>query len=69
MIASANCCPICKKEVAPRSKNAAFPFCSARCKQVDLGKWLSEEYRVAGAPADTTDEAPPGTGENEKITH
>jgi uncharacterized protein len=45
-------CPICGKEVAPRKDNAAFPFCCSRCKQVDLGKWLDEQYRVP------TDEQP-----------
>jgi endogenous inhibitor of DNA gyrase (YacG/DUF329 family) len=25
----------------------AFPFCSFRCQTIDLGKWLSEEYRIA----------------------
>ena len=39
-------CPICKGAVLPRKENPAFPFCSARCKTIDLGKWLSEEYRV-----------------------
>jgi uncharacterized protein len=39
-------CPICKKPAAPRAENPSFPFCSPRCKMVDLGKWLSEEYRV-----------------------
>ena len=39
-------CPICTKPAKPRAENTAFPFCSARCKTVDLGKWLSEEYRV-----------------------
>lgn len=39
-------CPICKKPAIDRSQNAAFPFCSDRCKTIDLGKWLSEEYRV-----------------------
>ena len=24
----------------------AFPFCSFRCQTIDLGKWLSEEYRI-----------------------
>jgi endogenous inhibitor of DNA gyrase (YacG/DUF329 family) len=24
-----------------------FPFCSARCKAIDLGKWLNEEYRIS----------------------
>ena len=43
-------CPTCKKAAAPRKTNAAFPFCSVRCKTVDLGKWFNEEYRVpAGA--------------------
>jgi endogenous inhibitor of DNA gyrase (YacG/DUF329 family) len=39
-------CPICKKPAAPRSENPSFPFCSPRCRTVDLGKWLNEEYRV-----------------------
>jgi endogenous inhibitor of DNA gyrase (YacG/DUF329 family) len=39
-------CPICAKQAAPRTKNPSFPFCSPRCKAVDLGKWLNEEYRV-----------------------
>ena len=39
-------CPICKKPVAPRRENATFPFCSERCRLIDLGKWLGEEYRI-----------------------
>jgi endogenous inhibitor of DNA gyrase (YacG/DUF329 family) len=39
-------CPICGAEVKPRSVNKAHPFCSPRCKSIDLGKWLDEEYRV-----------------------
>jgi uncharacterized protein len=39
-------CPICNKPAAPRAENPSFPFCSARCKTVDLGKWLNEDYRV-----------------------
>jgi endogenous inhibitor of DNA gyrase (YacG/DUF329 family) len=39
-------CPICDRPAAARPENAAFPFCSPRCKQVELGKWLNEEYRV-----------------------
>jgi endogenous inhibitor of DNA gyrase (YacG/DUF329 family) len=35
-------CPICGKAiVAPR-----VPFCSERCRQIDLGKWLNEDYRI-----------------------
>lgn len=39
-------CPICGAESKPRTENQAFPFCNARCKTIDLGKWMSEEYRV-----------------------
>lgn len=42
-------CPICGKPIAPREENAAFPFCSDRCRLVDLAKWLGEEYRIPGA--------------------
>lgn len=38
-------CPICKKEVAPDSE--FFPFCSERCKIIDLGNWASEKYVVS----------------------
>ncbi|HEY8075002.1 MAG TPA: DNA gyrase inhibitor YacG [Labilithrix sp.] len=39
-------CPICKKAVQPRAENPVFPFCSQRCKMVDLGAWLNEAYRM-----------------------
>ena len=48
-------CPTCKKPAKPRGENVAFPFCSVRCQQVDLGKWLNEEYRV---PVEEDDEDP-----------
>jgi endogenous inhibitor of DNA gyrase (YacG/DUF329 family) len=51
-------CPICRRSAAPRTQNGAFPFCSPRCKQVDLGKWLDERYRVA-----VPDESDPETDE------
>jgi endogenous inhibitor of DNA gyrase (YacG/DUF329 family) len=38
-------CPTCKKP-AQRDGNKLYPFCSERCQIVDLGRWLSEEYRV-----------------------
>ena len=57
-------CPVCKKAVLPRAENRAFPFCGARCKQVELGKWLNEEYRV---PVEEDDEdAGRGTGGSDK---
>jgi len=57
-------CPICRRPAAPRSENPAFPFCSPRCKLVDLGKWLGEEYRVPGERAGAGQPKEPG-GEDE----
>jgi endogenous inhibitor of DNA gyrase (YacG/DUF329 family) len=37
-------CPICKKQVALGDPD--FPFCSDRCRLIDLGRWASEEYRI-----------------------
>ncbi len=39
-------CPTCRKP-APPQENAYRPFCSERCKMIDLGKWVSGAYRVA----------------------
>ncbi|MBI4581028.1 MAG: DNA gyrase inhibitor YacG [Planctomycetes bacterium] len=41
-------CPICHtKTTCARPEDAPYrPFCSERCKLVDLGRWLNEEYRV-----------------------
>ena len=42
-------CPTCRSTFrAPTRKDAPFhPFCSYRCKMVDLGKWLTGEYGVS----------------------
>jgi uncharacterized protein len=59
-------CPICRKNAAPRRENPFFPFCSERCKLVDLGKWLGEEYQLPGRPEEVEDETPvlPSTDED-----
>ncbi|WP_431300645.1 DNA gyrase inhibitor YacG [Tabrizicola sp. BL-A-41-H6] len=41
-------CPVCGKPTDLKVK----PFCSRRCADVDLGRWLNESYRVAGEPVD-----------------
>ena len=38
-------CPSCKKPVA--SESETFPFCSQRCKLLDLGNWLTGRYVVS----------------------
>lgn len=45
-------CPICEKAVAPRAQNKSFPFCSGRCRAIDLSKWLSDDYVIAGGVSD-----------------
>ena len=46
-------CPACGQDSIYGPGNAYRPFCSARCKGVDLGAWASEEFRMpAEAPPD-----------------
>ncbi len=52
-------CPVCHKSAPARSQNPSFPFCSPRCRMVDLGKWLGEEYRVPDRPADDREDELP----------
>ncbi|MGI8917658.1 MAG: DNA gyrase inhibitor YacG [Pyrinomonadaceae bacterium] len=53
-------CPICGKPVVWKD-NPFRPFCSERCKLVDLGRWVSDEYSVPGSalPQDSNDNPPP----------
>lgn len=46
-------CPICKQTVP--AKDPDFPFCSDRCRLIDLGKWASGAY-VVSSPRDAEDE-------------
>jgi endogenous inhibitor of DNA gyrase (YacG/DUF329 family) len=52
------CCPICQKvlEDAPADFGPR-PFCSTRCKMVDLGNWLNESYRIPVAHEPTSSES------------
>jgi hypothetical protein len=43
-------CPICKKAV--KSTDPEFPFCSDRCRLIDLGKWSSGEYVISSPVQD-----------------
>jgi endogenous inhibitor of DNA gyrase (YacG/DUF329 family) len=45
-------CPICGK---PALSEATRPFCSPRCRDVDLNRWLSGSYVIPGAPPDDED--------------
>ena len=47
-------CPSCRREVKPRDENEAFPFCSPRCRALDLSRWFTGTYRVPGTQAPET---------------
>jgi uncharacterized protein len=49
-------CPICGKSATPQNR----PFCSTRCAQIDLGRWLKGTYRIP------TDEAPEEGSDEER---
>jgi endogenous inhibitor of DNA gyrase (YacG/DUF329 family) len=50
-------CPICDREIfGNRAEWPEFPFCSPRCRQIDLGRWLGEVYRI---PISTPEVASP----------
>jgi uncharacterized protein len=50
-------CPICERRLeGPTRDWPHFPFCSARCKLIDLGRWFDERYRVE---AEDQDDLPP----------
>ncbi len=44
-------CPICSKETDAKYR----PFCSRRCADVDLGRWLTGSYAIPAEPADPED--------------
>ena len=46
-------CPTCKNSV--RSSDPDFPFCSERCRLIDLGKWASGQYVISSPLRDTSE--------------
>jgi endogenous inhibitor of DNA gyrase (YacG/DUF329 family) len=44
-------CPNCRTKVAWTDANAFRPFCSKRCRLIDLGEWFNESHRIAGEEA------------------
>jgi endogenous inhibitor of DNA gyrase (YacG/DUF329 family) len=59
-------CPVCHKIVKASLKEKSeeskfFPFCSERCKLIDLGAWLDAEYKIISGPDSQESEEPPDT--------
>lgn len=51
-------CEICKREMPGQPIEwPNFPFCSPRCRMIDLGRWLGEEYRVPASEQSPPDES------------
>jgi endogenous inhibitor of DNA gyrase (YacG/DUF329 family) len=46
-------CPVCGKPQTPEQK----PFCSKRCADIDLGRWLTESYTLPARPTAEEDES------------
>jgi len=56
-------CPVCKRVIAKAMLEASrkekfYPFCSNRCKLIDLGKWLDSDYRIPAADEDKNSSSP-----------
>jgi len=45
-------CPTCRKKNTWSTENVFKPFCSDRCKLIDLGEWASEARKIPGDPVD-----------------
>jgi uncharacterized protein len=55
-------CPICGKPAVPGFR----PFCSARCRTIDLGRWIDGRYRIPSADGPEDDDPPAPDGANDE---
>ena len=60
-------CVYCKENLAS-DENGIWPFCSHRCKTMDLAKWAAEQYRVEGKEDDENDNEGDGGAPEEDET-
>ena len=59
-------CPTCGRPVAWTPQSPFRPFCSERCKLIDLGEWLTDGYRIPD-PGDSPSDDPPSAEEARPI--
>jgi endogenous inhibitor of DNA gyrase (YacG/DUF329 family) len=52
-------CPICKAKV--KAAQAEYPFCSERCRLLDLGRWASGAYVISSSVEDASADEPPSS--------
>jgi endogenous inhibitor of DNA gyrase (YacG/DUF329 family) len=55
-------CPVCQRPTLPDYR----PFCSRRCADVDLGRWLTGAYAIPADPLDDTDQPAPKPAEERR---
>ena len=58
-------CPICKKDTDAKFR----PFCSVRCADIDLGRWMTGKYAIAATDEDSIDEAAEAIENNGQNIH
>ena len=56
-------CPTCQKPVEWNSTSTYRPFCSDRCRLIDLGEWASEKHAIPDESLPSTEELPYPTDE------
>jgi endogenous inhibitor of DNA gyrase (YacG/DUF329 family) len=69
-------CPICRKPT-DSEKSSDFPFCSERCRLLDLGNWASEKYKISSPVFDESElegegdasNSRPGRGDHDDLEH
>jgi endogenous inhibitor of DNA gyrase (YacG/DUF329 family) len=61
-------CPRCGVgfTYASLDEHTPFPFCSPRCREIDLGKWLTGQYVITGREAEETDSEAPASPQDKK---
>jgi uncharacterized protein len=59
-------CPTCKREVAWTAESTWRPFCSERCRLIDLGAWFAGDRSIAGEGVGEIDDPESGQAPSEQ---
>ncbi len=58
MTTRAAACPTCGRPASLATDNRARPFCSDRCRLIDLGQWFNGGHAIPGEPAESAEDNP-----------
>ena len=61
-------CPTCSRAVEWTEASRWRPFCSERCKLIDLGAWAAEQHVIPGEVVETEDGVKPGAHDRDDET-